>query len=230
MNISGDIWVWIGALLTLAIFSFLYKDNPLFRFAEHLFVGISAGYYAAIYWHNAIYRFIIGPLIKNFSKFYYKIIWPELYSDVSVIFSLLSWVMYLLPLGFGILFFALAFPRQRWLIRYPIAFLMGIGAGLSLYPTFKARIFDQLKDTFLPQFSNTMYFLNAIIIFIGTFSVLTYFFFSTERKGILKPLSRMGIIFIMIGFGAAFGYTVMARISLLIGRFYFLIHDWLGLI
>ena len=34
----------------------------------------------------------------------------------------------------------------------------------------------------------------------------------------------------MIAFGASFGYTVMARVSLLIGRIQFLLHDWLGVI
>jgi len=34
----------------------------------------------------------------------------------------------------------------------------------------------------------------------------------------------------MIGFGASFGMTVMARISLLIGRIQFLVNDVLGLL
>ncbi|MEN3046948.1 MAG: hypothetical protein ABDH49_08260 [Candidatus Hydrothermales bacterium] len=227
---SLDPWVWISAFLTLAIFSFLFKDNPVYKFAEHLFVGVSAGYYASIYWHNAILRFIIRPLSEKFSTLYYKTVWPEILPDISTISAFLSFVMYLVPLAFGLLFFSLLFPKYSWLTRYPIAFLMGIGSGLSLYPTFKARIFDQIKDTFLPQFSQTVYFLNSLIIFIGTFSVLSYFFFSREQKGLLKVLAKFGIIFIMIGFGAAFGYTVMARISLLIGRFYFLIHDFIHLI
>ncbi|MEO0254781.1 MAG: hypothetical protein ABIN20_05115 [candidate division WOR-3 bacterium] len=227
---SLDPWIWISAFLTLAIFSFLYRDNPVYRFAEHLFVGVSAGYYASIYWHNAILRFIIKPLSEKFSIFYYKIIWPQLFPDINLISSFFAFVMYLIPLTFGLLFFSLLFPKHSWLIRYPIAFLMGVGAGLSLYPTFKARIFDQIKDTFLPQFSNTLYFFNSLIIFIGTFTVLSYFFFSKEHKGFLKIFSKIGIIFIMIGFGAAFGYTVMARIALLIGRFYFLIHDFIHLI
>ncbi len=228
--IEADFWIWLSALLTLSIFSFLYKDNPLYRFAEHLFVGISAGYYASIYWHNAIYRFIISPLIKNFSTFYYKIVWPEFFENISFFSAFFSFIIYLIPLSLGLLFFSLITPKYSWLIRYPIAFLMGIGAGLSLYPTFKARIFDQIKDSFLPQFNFSLYFLNALIIFIGTLSVLSYFFFSKEQRGLLKVFSRIGIIFIMIGFGAAFGYTVMARISLLIGRFYFLIHDFIHLI
>jgi MYXO-CTERM domain-containing protein len=60
--------------------------------------------------------------------------------------------------------------------------------------------------------------LNAIIILIGVGSVLFYFFFSIEHSGPGKLVARTGIIFLMIAFGAAFGYTVMARMSLLIGR------------
>jgi hypothetical protein len=57
-----------------------------------------------------------------------------------------------------------------------------------------------------------------------------YFFFSREHKGALGATARVGITFIMVAFGASFGFTVMARISLLIGRFYFLLHNWLHLI
>jgi hypothetical protein len=33
----------------------------------------------------------------------------------------------------------------------------------------------------------------------------------------------------MFAFGAIFGSTIMARMSLLIGRVYFLLHDWLNI-
>ncbi|MEK9142364.1 MAG: hypothetical protein AAB308_15020, partial [Nitrospirota bacterium] len=60
--------------------------------------------------------------------------------------------------------------------------------------------------------------LNAIIILLGVSSVLFYFFFSIEHSGVGKAVARTGILFLMISFGAGFGYTVMARMSLLIGR------------
>jgi hypothetical protein len=60
--------------------------------------------------------------------------------------------------------------------------------------------------------------LNAVIILVGVSSVLFYFFFSIEHSGPGKVVARTGIFFLMIAFGAAFGYTVMARMSLLIGR------------
>jgi hypothetical protein len=62
---------------------------------------------------------------------------------------------------------------------------------------------------------------------VGT---VAYFYFSREHKGFLGVLSRIGILFIMVAFGASFGYTVMARISLLIGRVDFLFADWLHLV
>ena len=36
--------IWVAAFLTLSIYSVLYRDNPFYRFAEHLFVGVSVGY------------------------------------------------------------------------------------------------------------------------------------------------------------------------------------------
>jgi hypothetical protein len=68
-----------------------------------------------------------------------------------------------------------------------------------------------------------------IIIVVGTFCGLIYFFFSKEHKGAFGGAARVGVWFIMITFGAFFGYTVMSRMSLLIGRMDYLFGIWLGL-
>ena len=70
---------------------------------------------------------------------------------------------------------------------------------------------------------------NAILFTIGLVTALLFFFYSREHKGALGVASRIGVWFLMVGFGAAYGYTVMSRVSLLIGRFQFLLGDWLGL-
>jgi hypothetical protein len=72
--------------------------------------------------------------------------------------------------------------------------------------------------------------MSAVVLLVGVTTTLIYFYFSAEHKGSLRTISRIGITFLMIGFGATFGYNVMGRISLLIGRFQFLFTDWLGLI
>ena len=65
---------------------------------------------------------------------------------------------------------------------------------------------------------------------VGVLTCLTYFFFSVEHKGGVGKVARVGIWFLMITFGAAFGFTVMGRIALLAARFEFLFDDWLWII
>ena len=69
---------------------------------------------------------------------------------------------------------------------------------------------------------------DAIIFTVGLITSLLFFFFSREHKGALGTATRLGMFFLMIGFGAGYGFTVMSRISLLIGRFQFLLENWLG--
>lgn len=204
---STDPWIWLGAFLTLAIFSFLFKDNPLYRFAEHLFVGVANGYYIAIYWHNTLKPNLVDPLASGN-------------------------LIYIVPLLLGLMYFTRFIPRIAWLIRIPIGFMIGWGAGVSIPANFQAKILRQISGTVITPESFNQPFLGvwAVIILIGVVCTVLYFFFSREHKGVLKPASKLGIIFIMIGFGASFGYTIMARVSLLIGRFQFLLGTWLGLI
>jgi hypothetical protein len=56
--------------------------------------------------------------------------------------------------------------------------------------------------------------IGEIIIILGSICGLAYFYFSAEHKGVFGGAA-----------GATFGYTVMARISLLIGRLNYLI-EW----
>jgi hypothetical protein len=69
--------------------------------------------------------------------------------------------------------------------------------------------------------------LSALVVLVGVITTLTYFYFSRPHRGLLGVSSRIGILFLMVAFGASFGNTVMARVSLLIGRVEFLLYDWL---
>jgi hypothetical protein len=212
MNISPDPWVWIAALLSLAIFSFLYKENPFYRIAEHLFIGVANGYAVTFYWHNILMPTLFDPLFRQ------------------------GKLLYIIPFIIGILYFTRFIPRISWLVRIPIGITIGYYVGVSVPATTQAFIIKQIQGTVLT--STNFQAWNAgswgivwsVIVFIGVLCSLSYFYFSKEHKGVLGVTSRIGIVFVMIGFGAAFGYTVMARISLLIGRLQFLLGDWLGII
>jgi len=81
-----------------------------------------------------------------------------------------------------------------------------------------------------PGWGKALLAVSGPLMIVGVICTLTYFFFSTEHKGFVGGVAKAGIVFLMIGFGASFGYTVMARVSLLIGRLQFLLRDWLGII
>jgi hypothetical protein len=206
---SSVIWTWIAALLTLAVFSFLYKDNIIYKMVEALFVGVSAGY--------SIVIIIKHSFIPN--------IWIPLFIEHDL--------LYLVPFLTGLLFFAMLSRKTAYLTHIPFAFLIGAGAGFSLPLVFETNVMAQIKGTMLfapSHYPSLGAFLNALVIFIGVLTVLFYFFFSRKQNGKINVFVKTGIAFIMLGFGASFGYTVMARLSLLVGRLYFLFGTWLGIL
>lgn len=203
----------IGAILTLCVYSFLYKDNPFYRFAEHLVVGVSVGY----------------GVVISVERIFIPYVWRPIFQYHNY--------MLLIPCIIGVLWWTRFSREYNWLSRYPIAFTMGIGSGLAVPLTMQTTILVQLRYTMQDLIVNTpqggvdIYgSINAILIFVGVISVLLYFYFSKEHTGAYGKFANMGIWFLMVSFGASFGYTVMARISLLIGRLQFLFGDWLKII
>lgn len=59
---------------------------------------------------------------------------------------------------------------------------------------------------------------SRFLLLIGLLASLIYFYFSIEQKGVVRRVSRFGIWVLMIGFGAAFGFTVQGRLALAVGR------------
>ena len=63
---SGLIGIWCVVLLTFSIFSYLYGDNPFYKAAEHIFVGVSAGYIFTITFWDTIWPNLFGRLFPNY--------------------------------------------------------------------------------------------------------------------------------------------------------------------
>ena len=213
--------MWIGALLSLMIFSFLYRDNPFYKFAEHLFVGVSAAYWMVQgFWTTLIPNLFgkISPKMVSFAL-------PSLQENEPD-----YW--YLVPLVFGVFLLLRLVPPVAHYSRMAMALAIGFAAGTNLTRYLQSDFVSQIEHTMEPLvtlqggFSLEQTFSNIILVG-GVFSGLVYFFFSKEHTGITGKVSRFGIYVLMVSFGAAFGYTVMARISLLTGRMQFL-GDWLS--
>ncbi len=212
MHLSHDIGVWIAALLTLGIFSFLYKDNPAYKMCEHLFVGISAGYYVVLMYFSVVKPNLLDPLTQDFAHSRHFLL--------------------LIPLALGILLFSRFFPKGDWLSRWSIALILGVYPALRITGFGQGDFVEQIHGTILPLWvaNNLGATIGNWILIVGLLTTLVFFFFSKEHKGPLGGAAKVGIYFLMVSFGASYGYTVMARISLLIGRVMFLLHDWLGVL
>ena len=237
MDFSTILGGWIATFLTIGIFSYLYKDNPFYKIAEHLFVGISAGYLFSLGFWTQLQPNLFGRLfpakhydpdtvtysIYNILSFFFSSIFPEGGIDKGHDQHLI----YILPLVLGIMMLLSLIPSLSWMARWGIAYIVGMAAGLRAYGYLSSNVIGQIKGTAvnildlnLPIFSlSSPSVFNNIIIITGTITGLLYFYFSKEHKGALGTATKIGINFLMISFGASFGFAVMGRISLLIGRF-----------
>ncbi|MEE2657565.1 MAG: hypothetical protein VX733_03610 [Candidatus Latescibacterota bacterium] len=201
----------LAAGLTLALYSFLYRDNPLFKFAEHVFVGVSAAYIFGITWYQSLYGEIVVRLFG---------IGDDGNSG--------NHLLLVVPTILGLLMLTRFSQKIGWLSRIAFAFFVGVGAGFTIPRYISAFLIEQMEPTMRALEWSADGF-NAILILIGVVAVLVYFLFSVEHTGAVGKISKVGIWFLMISFGASFGYTIMGRLSLLIGRIRFLLDDWLHL-
>ena len=264
----NSLGVMVAAAMTFAIYSFLYKDNPFFRAAENLFVGLGLGVSVYVIWFS-----FFKPEV--FDRF----IVPA-FSAEQEVYRHDYWL--LIPSALGLMMLTRISGKYNWISRWPVAFLVGFWSGYGLQPTIESFILKQLTPTMRPVFmprsmwawcalavalasacaylgvrrdrlglaarwvgiAMTCAYVVAkghrpfaeatcapdqLLLMLGVVSVLVYFFFSAEHKGVLGGFSKVGIWYLMISFGASFGYTVMARESLLIGRIQFLLFEWLKL-
>lgn len=215
------IGIWIAVGLTLFMLSFLYKDNPFFKFGEHLYLGISNGYWIVYVYQNVIRPELFGRIAPT--AIFDQVDQAELYKqDPRFIF--------IVPGLLGLFLLLRLIPSISWISRWSLAFYIGWGAGVAI-PTYMANyILVQASSTFNPLFGNEPgvgygIYVNNWLIFIGVLSALVYFFFSVEHKGAIGTISKIGIWTLMLAFGASFGSTVMARVSLFIGRARFLVQE-----
>ncbi len=200
--IADLIWTTLAAFLTFCIFSFLYKDNPFYKFAEHLVVGVSAGYFTMLLYFEGLIPKVIVPVFRE-GKLYY-----------------------LIPAILGVMMWTRFSKKWAWISRYPIAVYIGIGTGVAIPLEMQTKVVRQLSASMTAISFNNAAGINNLLVVIGVFCALVYFFFSKEHKGAFGGIAKVGIWILMVGFGAGFGLTVMGRVSLLIDRVKFLAETW----
>lgn len=199
--------VMLSGAFLVAIYSYLFKDNVFYRYTEHIYVGFAAAHAIVIGLQN-IKEEALRPLLAG------------------------QWAA-IVPLGLGILLYARFTKRVSYLSRTPLAFMMGIAAGVTITGSVEASFVKQIQATVLPLTT-----LDNIVMVLGTISTLAYFLFIPfkkkgslpEKAGFLSGLSVLGRATMMVAFGSSFGFVVMARLSYLVGMLQFLFTKCIPLI
>ncbi|MHB1000267.1 MAG: hypothetical protein ACYC27_13585 [Armatimonadota bacterium] len=204
-QITTTVGIWIAAIFTLAIYSILYKENKAYRLAEHIFIGAATGYSVYVTWTQ-----ILKPLWWD------RIVEGQWY-----------WVFALVA---GTMYYFIYSQKYAWVSRLIFGAFFGLVAG-TVFKGFANINIDRINASFKPVYGSglgTGEIVNNVLFILILLTVMAYFFFSFEHKTPARRVpSSVGRWVLMFAFGAMFGSTVMARMSLLIGRVNFLLNDWL---
>ena len=205
----------VGLLLTLMVFSYLIGDNPLFRIAVYLFIGVASGYAATVVWHYVL----VPKLFQALGSF----------NPLAII-----------PLILGLSLLTKLLPRISWIGSFAMAVLVGVGAAAAVGGALIGTLLPQAQaaiDGF--DFRSTEGGTNAFlqlaeggVMFLGTVFTLASFHFSAgraadgapKRNRIIEGIAWVGRIFIAITLGALFAGVYVSALTAMIERLSFILN------
>lgn len=204
----------VGFLLTVMVLSYLIGDNVLFRFAVHVFVGVSAGYVAVVAFYEVIGPYLLSPLVS-------APVWER--------------VLLIIPLVLSALMLMKISPRLGWLGGPAVGYLVGAGAAVAIGGAVLGTIIPQVSAAADPfdmigltqRGVNPLPSLfNGVVMMVGTISTLVYFHFGASRKadgsikrnGMIEAIAWVGKLFVALTFGVLFAGVYASALSALIER------------
>lgn len=189
MQLSHDPALWVQVIIILAVYTYLYKDNPIYRAAESVYLGLATTYWFVFYFYNYIQPAVSKWVLEE-GKYHYII---------AILLGLLIFFRYV--------------PSLAWVARYPMSFWVGYGTGYVL--AFSPAVWlTQISSSFV-----TLNSLQNALLFIGILATLTYFFFTLAKENpVVGGVAEVGKWYIMIALGSAFGNTVLYRWNLFLSR------------
>lgn len=186
--------IWTALILMFMVYSYpLWKENIAYRFAEHTMIGVGFGISIV----QAV-RLIRDSAVIPLTQGTYHLI---------------------IPIILGIVLYCQFFRSTRWVSRYAISLLVGVGTGIAAVGVIQAQVVAQVLSVIRPPSIPTpLSWFNYLFMGIGLLCTSSYFILTREHKGPLHVPTRIGRYLIMLGLGAYFGNTVMFRETMLAGR------------
>lgn len=203
-----------AVILTIMVLSRIVGDNPLFRVAQYLFVGVSLGIAFVVAYHQ-----VMRPAVVGLSR-----------GDEGAL------ALYGVPLVLGVLLLPRLAHRQQfsWLANIPLAVIFGVGAALAIGGAVMGTLLPQALDTARPLTGSAPEMAGTLVLALGTVLTLTTFYFTVRRD---TPMGRavgaaaaVGHWVLMVAFGFFFASAVQTYVVALTERLEFML-GWLrGLI
>ncbi len=244
--------VTLGVLATIGLYSVLYRETKFYRFWEHIFLGLAAGYTLVATWKDTLYE-----------DWFVRMLGLEAAAPGET--AQPGYWIYGALLPIGLMGYMVFSKKHNWMSKIPLGIILGLWSGQQVmvwWQTWGPQIYASMQPVIpttlsplarpatqivvdgtvqtLPpdqmavvqqQIANNLYPTQALtnLIFVFTFvSAFSYFLFSFELKGkLMTGINKWGRWMLMIGFGAIFGSTVMARFALVIDRMSFIVNEWL---
>lgn len=213
MNISINLSVWTAFAMTIAVLSVMYRDNPFYRFAESVFIGVSAGYFACVWLFS-----VLIPVFEDTVSGEYILLVP-----------VIAGLMLFIPFN--------STTKYSKFVLLPASFTVALylAAGIPVY--FQAYIYEMIRSSIVPLISfyengdiRWDLTINALISITGIVTVLLFLVSRYRLSGRFhRYASETGRFYLLVAIGVSFGYTLVSRILLLMGRFDFIVTDLFGL-
>ena len=238
--------LFVASIATVGLYTVLYKENKFYRFWEHVFVGLVAGYSLVALWTATLKENWWDRMVGSTATL------PTPENPVGDPAKPGYW-LYALLLPIGLMGYTIFSRKHNWISRIPIGIILGLYSGQQ-FQAWQSRYLPQVADSAKPLLpsSGAGFFkpdlatlspeakeragallygsqaLSNLVFVVTLLSVVSYFLFSFDvRSKALAKMTNLGRWLLMIGFGAIFGSTVMMRFTLLIDRMYFIFIEFI---
>ncbi len=200
----------VAVVLTLLVFSRLLGDNPAYRFAQYLFVGVSLGYALVVVYHQVLRPAALSLLASV--------------NDPPILgLRLVPWLL-------GLLLLTRLTKRQSlsWLANLPLALLFGVGTALAVGGALLGTLWPQILDTARPIGSDPLQAVGAVLLVLGVVLTLCYFYFTVPQATLGGRVVALGAgigrWLLMVAFGFFFAGGLLTYLTALNARLEFLVN------
>lgn len=211
--------IWLGAIVTLAVFSYLAKENVFYRLVQQAALGIFVGLGLVIAWQQVLSPMWLSP------------VWSAISGTGPS--SGAFWLLALVP---GSLWYFQLSKRWFWVSTLVSGLFVGVAAGLA-FKNWILIVMPQIGKSLKPinpfagpggiTWSSFFESVNGLVFLVALLTSLLYFFFSVKDDNrLLKRPMQVGRHMIMVALGAMFGCTVMTRMAYFLERLQFLYETW----